>query len=69
VSEVAMLDPKENRKARVEMISKSHREGDIQTIAKAVVNLYDHMEELERKLNQARQKINELQSRLDDQGG
>ena len=42
-----MLDPKENRKAHVEMISKSHREGDIQTIAKAVVNLYDHMEELE----------------------
>ena len=61
-----MLDPKENRKARVEMISKSHREGDIQTIAKAVVNLYDHIEELERKLNQARQKINELQSRLDE---
>jgi uncharacterized protein YaaN involved in tellurite resistance len=61
-----MLDPKENRKARVEMISKSHREGDIQTIAKAVVNLYDHMEELERKLNQARQKINELESRLDN---
>jgi phage shock protein A len=64
-----MIDPKENRKARVEMISKSHHEGDIQTIAKAVVNLYDHMEELERKLNQARQKINELQARLDDQGG
>ena len=64
-----MPDPKENRKSRVEMISKSHREGDIQTIAKAVVNLYDHIEELERKLNQARQKINELQSRLDDQGG
>jgi uncharacterized protein YaaN involved in tellurite resistance len=64
-----MVDPKENRKSRVEMISKSHREGDIQTIAKAVVNLYDHIEELERKLNHARQKINELQSRLDDQGG
>jgi hypothetical protein len=64
-----MLDPKANRKTRVEMISKSHREGDIQTIAKAVVNLYDHIEELERKLNIARQKINELQARLDDQEG
>ena len=61
-----MPDPKENRKARVEMISKSHREGDIQTIAKAVVNLYDHVEDLERKLDAARRKISELESKLDD---
>jgi hypothetical protein len=61
-----MPDPKENRKARVEMISKSHREGDIQTIAKAIVNVYDHIEDLERKLEVARRKISELESRLDD---
>jgi hypothetical protein len=64
-----MPDPKENRKTRVEMISKSHREGDIQTIAKAVVNLYDHVEDLERKLNSARNKIRELETRLDEMGG
>jgi hypothetical protein len=63
-----MPDPKENRKLRVEMISKSHREGDIQTLAKAIVNLYDHVEDLERKLDVARRKIRELQSRLDDDG-
>jgi hypothetical protein len=61
-----MPDPKENRKLRVEMISKSHREGDIQTLAKAIVNLYDHIEDLERKLDAARRKIRELQSRLDE---
>jgi hypothetical protein len=60
-----MPDPKEHRKARVEMISKSHRDGDIQTLAKAVVNLYDHVEELERKLDAARRKIRELESRLE----
>ena len=61
-----MPEEKENRKARVEMISKSHREGDIQTIARAIVNLYDHIEDLERKLDAARRKINELESKLDD---
>jgi predicted RNase H-like nuclease (RuvC/YqgF family) len=61
-----MPDPKENRKARAEMISKSHREGDIQTLAKAIVNLYDHIEDLERKLDAARRKISELESKLDD---
>jgi len=63
-----MPDPKENRKLRVEMISKSHREGDIQTLAKAIVNLYNHIEDLEKKLDAARRKIKELQSRLDDAG-
>jgi predicted RNase H-like nuclease (RuvC/YqgF family) len=61
-----MPDPKENRKARAEMISKSHREGDIQTLAKAIVNLYDHIEDLERKLDAARRKISDLESKLDD---
>ena len=61
-----MPDPKENRKLRVEMISKSHREGDIQTLAKAIVNLYDHIEDLERKLDAARRKISDLESKLDD---
>ena len=61
-----MPDPRENRKARGEMISKSHREGDIQTIAKAIVNVYDHIEELERKLDAAKRKISELESKLDD---
>ena len=61
-----MPDPKENRKSRVEMISKSHREGDIQTIARAVVNLYDHIEELDRKLHAAKLKISELEGRLND---
>ena len=64
-----MPDPKENRKSRVEMISKSHREGDVQTIAKAIINLYDHVEDLERKLNTARNKIRELETRLGDLGG
>jgi peptidoglycan hydrolase CwlO-like protein len=61
-----MPDPKENRKLRVEMISKSHREGDIQTLAKAIVNLYDHIEDLQRKLDAARRKIKELESRIDE---
>jgi predicted RNase H-like nuclease (RuvC/YqgF family) len=64
-----MPDPKENRKSRAEMISKSHREGDVQTIAKAIVNLYDHVEELQRKLEAARRKINQLESRIDDLEG
>jgi predicted RNase H-like nuclease (RuvC/YqgF family) len=64
-----MPDPKEHRRARVEMISKSHREGDIQTIARAIMNLYDHVEELTRKLEAARKKIKELESRVDDLGG
>lgn len=64
-----MPDAKENRKTRVEMISKSHREGDIQTIAKAVVNLYDYVEDLERKLESARRKIAELESKIDELGG
>ena len=64
-----MPDPKENRKLRVEMISKSHREGDIQTLAKAIVNLYDHTEELERKLEDARRKIKELEAKITELGG
>ena len=61
-----MPDPKENRKLRVEMISKSHREGDIQTLAKAIVNLYDVTEDLERKLENARRKIKELEAKIDE---
>ena len=64
-----MPDPKENRKLRVEMISKSHREGDIQTLAKAIVNLYDVTEDLERKLENARRKIKELETKIDELGG
>ena len=64
-----MLDPKENRKLRVEMISKSHREGDIQTLAKAIVNLYDHTEDLQRKLDTARRKIKELEAKIDELTG
>jgi hypothetical protein len=64
-----MLDPKDNRKLRVEMISKSHREGDIQTLAKAIVNLYDYTEDLERKLDTARRKIKELQAKIDELTG
>ena len=51
------------------MIAKSHREGDIQTLARAIVNLYDYVEELERKLESARRKIKELEGRVDDLGG
>jgi len=64
-----MLDPKENRKLRVEMISKSHREGDIQTLAKAIVNLYDYTEELERKLDAARRKIKGLEAKINELTG
>jgi ribosomal protein S15P/S13E len=64
-----MPDPKEHRKSRVEMIAKSHREGDIQTLARAIVNLYDHVEELNRKLETARRKIKELESRVQELGG
>lgn len=64
-----MPDPKENRKARAEMIAKSHREGDIQTLARAIVNLYDYAEETSRKLDAARRKIKELESRLDELDG
>ena len=64
-----MPDPKENRKLRVEMISKSHREGDIQTLAKAIVNLYDHSEDLERKLDAARRKIKELEAKINELTG
>jgi phage shock protein A len=64
-----MPDPKENRKLRVEMISKSHREGDIQTLAKAIVNLYDLTEDLERKLENARRKIKELEAKINELGG
>jgi len=64
-----MPDPKENRKSRAEMISKSHREGDIQTLARAIVNLYDHAEELEQKLDAARRKITELEAKVEELGG
>jgi len=64
-----MPDPKENRKTRVEMIAKSHREGDIQTLARAIGNLYDHVEELDRKLETARRKIKELETRVEELGG
>jgi phage shock protein A len=64
-----MPDPRENRKLRVEMISKSHREGDIQTLAKAIVNLYDHSEDLERKLDAARRKIKELEAKINELTG
>jgi phage shock protein A len=64
-----MLDPKENRKLRVEMISKSHPEGDIQTLARAIVNLYDYTEELERKLDAARRKIKELEAKINELTG
>jgi hypothetical protein len=64
-----MPDPKEHRKARAEMIAKSHREGDIQTLARAIVNLYDYIDELERKLESARRKIKELDDRVDNLGG
>lgn len=64
-----MPDPKEHRRARAEMIAKSHREGDIQTLARAIVNLYDHVEDLERKLDSARRKIKELDERIEELGG
>jgi predicted RNase H-like nuclease (RuvC/YqgF family) len=64
-----MPDPKEHRRARVEMIAKSHREGDIQTLARAIMNLYDHVEELTKKLETARKKIKDLENRVEDLGG
>jgi len=64
-----MPDPKENRKSRAEMIAKSHREGDIQTLARAIVNLYDHVEDLTRKLEAARRKMKELENRVEELGG
>ena len=64
-----MPDPKENRKLRVEMISKSHREGDIQTLARAIVNLYDHCDDLERKLETARRKIKDLEAKINELTG
>jgi ribosomal protein S15P/S13E len=63
-----MPDPKEHRRDRVEMIAKSHREGDIQTLARAIMNLYDHIEELNRKLETAKRKIGELESKIDGLG-
>ena len=59
-----MPEAKENRKHLAEMISKSHREGDIQTLAKAIVNLYDHVESLNTRLDAARKKIRNLEERL-----
>jgi predicted RNase H-like nuclease (RuvC/YqgF family) len=61
-----MPDPKEHRKTRAEMIAKSHRGGDIQTLARAIVNLYDHVDDLTRKLEGAKRKIKELESRLEE---
>jgi chaperonin cofactor prefoldin len=51
------------------MIAKSHREGDIQTLARAIVNLYDHVEELERRLESAKRKIKQLDERIDELEG
>ena len=51
------------------MIAKSHREGDIQTLARAIVNLYDHVEDLTRKLEAARRKMKELENRIEELGG
>lgn len=64
-----MPDPKEHRRSRAEMIAKSHKEGDIQTLARAIVNLYDYVEELERKLDTARRKIKDLEARIEELGG
>jgi hypothetical protein len=61
-----MPDPKENRKTRAEMIAKSHREGDIQTLARAIVNLYDHVEDLTRQLESAKRKIKALEMRISE---
>jgi hypothetical protein len=64
-----MPDPKEHRRARAEMIAKSHREGDIQTLARAIMNLYDYVGELERKLEAAKRKIESLEDRIEELGG
>jgi hypothetical protein len=61
-----MPDPKEHRKARAEMIAKSHRDGDIQTLARAIANLYDHVEELTRRLETASRKIKSLETRISE---
>ena len=63
---MATPDPKEHRKGRAEMIAKSHREGDIQTLARAIVNLYDHVEELERQLEGAKRKVKALEARIEE---
>jgi hypothetical protein len=59
-----MPEAKENRKLQAEMISKSHREGDIQTLARAIVNLYDHIESVTARLDTARKKIRQLEERV-----
>jgi uncharacterized protein YaaN involved in tellurite resistance len=59
-----MPEAQQNRKHLAEMIAKSHREGDIQTLARAIVNLYDHVESLNSRLDAARKKIRGLEERL-----
>ena len=59
-----MPEAKQNRKHLAEMIAKSHRDGDIQTLARAIVNLYDHVESLTTRLDSARKKIRSLEERL-----
>jgi hypothetical protein len=59
-----MPEAQQNRKHLAEMIAKSHREGDIQTLARAIVNLYDHVESLNSRLDAARKKIRSLEERL-----
>ena len=61
-----MPDPKEHRKTRVEMIAKSHREGDVQTLSRAIVNLYDHIEDLKGQLESAKRKIKSLEMRISE---
>ena len=59
-----MPEAKQDRKHLAEMIAKSHREGDIQTLARAIVNLYDHVESLNHRLDAARKKIRALEERV-----
>jgi hypothetical protein len=59
-----MPEAKQDRKHLAEMIAKSHREGDIQTLARAIVNLYDHVESLNNRLDAARKKIRALEERV-----
>lgn len=66
VPEVVAPDPKEHRKTRAEMIAKSHREGDVQTLARAIVNLYDHVDELTRQLEAAKRKIKSFEKRISE---
>lgn len=61
-----MPDPREHRKSRVEMIAKSHREGDVQTLARAIVNLYDHVDDLKGQLETAKRKIMSLEMRISE---